>query len=277
MRTLIRSLPVLTLSSWLVACGDSAAPPTSTPLGPVDAPSVTPKVMPFAVGLIVVPAAAQMPLGTQINWAAFKVLSDSSRVPVSAAWRTADEGVVSVNAGEGRAIAVGKGQTMVTAKFGGLSATAVVTVPEATNPGTSNALVVDGFSFIEFHYPSAPGRFIYAPQMSAHAASGRTVQILTTTFTIPGLGDAPMFGCGANLAATPKDLFGEVYGSWLLEIDGAGRATGATGSVIVTFVDDTGATGTMNLSGDIVQGSLPTTYTGGTNGGACFHGYGSSG
>jgi len=92
------------------------------------------------------------------------------------------------------------------------------------------------------------------------------------------LGNPPSFSCGGALSAAPRDLFGEVYGDWLLEIAGSGeRATGEPATATITFVDDGGTMATRVVSGPIVQGSLPTTYSGGGNGGACFHGYGSTG
>ena len=70
---------------------------------------------------------------------------------------------------------------------------------------------------------------------------------------------------------TPVDLFGEVYGDPLLEIGGAQRATGDSATVTITFVGD-GTTAIRVVSGPIVQRSPQTSYTGGADGGACFHG-----
>jgi hypothetical protein len=101
--------------------------------------------------------------------------------------------------------------------------------------------------------------------------------VLTLSVLIPGLGGASPFSCGANIGETPRELNGEVYGDWTFEIDGAGRASAGEASLALTFVDDLGTMSTIELRGPIESGSLPTTYSGGANGGACFHGYGSTG
>jgi hypothetical protein len=186
--------------------------------------------------------------------------------------------VLSIHATNGYAVAVGAGYAAVVARVDGLVAVAAVTVLGPASVGPSDALVVDSFSMIEFQYSSAPGRWFYAPQMRAHAGQGHTASVLVMKFSIPGLGNSPPFGCGAVLSATPRDLFGEVYGDWLLSIDQTGhRATGELATATITFLDDAGVSSTRVVTGPIVPGSLPATYTGGSNGGACFHGYGSSG
>jgi hypothetical protein len=215
-------------------------------------------------------------LGAQFSFAAYKVLSDSSRLPVSAFWVSNDEQVLTVNALNGHALAVGAGHAMVTASVDGLIAVATMAVAATTNLGPSDAIVVDSFSMIEYQYPSTPSAWSYAPQMRAHAVPGHTASVLTMKFAIPGLGNIPAFGCDASLNATPRDLFGEVYGDWLLEIGGTQRATGDSATVTITFADN-GMTAIRVVSGPIIQGSTPTSYSGGQNGGACFHGYGSTG
>jgi hypothetical protein len=81
---------------------------------------------------------------------------------------------------------------------------------------------------------------------------------------------------GAIAAGTSRDLNGEVYGSWTFTFDwAASRATGEDATAVVTYIDDTGAMGTTTATGPVIHGTDPTTYTGGENGGACFHAYGS--
>jgi hypothetical protein len=41
----------------------------------------------------------------------------------------------------------------------------------------------------------------------------------------------------------------------------------------VTFVDDSRNVGVVTVPGLIVPGTFPQTYTGGENGGPCYHGY----
>jgi len=258
-----------------LACSDgTAAPKTSA----TSSQPVASKPIPTVIRLTIVPDVATIPLSSGIVFAAYKVLSDSSRLPVTPFWNGNNDQVLAVNAANGYVVAVGPGQAIVTARVDGLIAAATVTVPAPTSLGTSDVMLVDSFSMIEFQYASAPGHWFYAPQVRVHATPGHTASVLVLKFSIPGLGNPPPFGCGANLSVMPRDLFGEVYGDWLLEIDDRDRrATGEPATATITFVDDAGTVATRVVSGPIVQGSLPTTYTGGENGGACFHVYGSTG
>jgi hypothetical protein len=267
LRNLAWAVPVV----FALACGDAtAAPKTST----TSIPPVVSKPTPTAVRLVVAPDTTIVALGAQFSFAAYKVLSDSSRLPVSAFWSSNDEQVITVNPFNGSAAAVGPGHAMITARTSDFVAVATIAVAAPTNPGASDALVVDSFSMLG--YPSGLTTWSYAPQMRAHAMPGHAASILVLKFSIPGLGNIPAFGCGASLSVTPRDLFGEVYGDWLLEIGGAQRATGDSATATITFVDN-GTTAIRVVSGPIVQGGAPTSYTGGQNGGACFHGYGSTG
>jgi hypothetical protein len=262
-----RHLATALLVLSALACGDgTAAPKTST----TSKPTLT------TVGLVIVPDTAIVALGAQFSFAAYKVLSDSSQFPVSAFWVSNDERVLTVNALNGHAVAVGPGHVMVTARLGDIIAVATMTVVTTTNVGVSDAIVVDSFSMVEFQYPSSPEAWSYAPLMRAHARPGHTASILVLAFSLPGFGNIPAFSCGARLSVTPVDLFGEVYGDWLLEIGHTQRATGDSATVTITF-EDNGTPTIRMVSGPIVQGSLPTTYTGGVYGGACYHGYGSTG
>jgi len=256
-----------------LACSDATAAPKVS----VISPPVVSKPAPTVVRLAIAPDSATMLLSSGFTFAAYKLMSDSSRLPVAAVWISNNDQVVAVNTTNGYAVAVGPGVAVITARVDGLSAAASVTVPTPSSVGSSDIVVIDAFSMIEFPFASGTG-WLYAPQVRAHAVAGHTATILMLKFSIPGLGNPPSFSCGGALSAAPRDLFGEVYGDWLLEIAGSGeRATGEPATATITFVDDGGTMATRVVSGPIVQGSLPTTYSGGGNGGACFHGYGSTG
>jgi len=253
-----------------LACSDGG-----TPLSPTPTPA---NQAPRAVRLIIVPDSVTLALSATVSFAAYKVMSDSSRVPVMPDWNSTNYEILALNPANAYAVAVGAGHAAVMARFENLIAVAPVTVLAASKVASADALIVDSFSMIEYKYDSASTRWSYSPQMRARAPAGHKVSVLAMKFAIPGLGGVPTFGCGANLTDAPRDLFGEVYGDWLLEIGGSEqRASGTSATVTVTFVDDAGATGTRVVSGPITQGTLPTTYSGGQNGGACFHGYGSTG
>ena len=134
----------------------------------------------------------------------------------------------------------------------------------------SAALTIHEFTMIEI---GGLGSGYYAPQVRLSAPPGRSITVLVVSFSIPGIGAIPPWSCdGVITGSTVQSLNGEVYGSWTLEIGGSGVATGDP-SVVVTFVDDNRNFGAVTVKGRIVQGSFPQTYTGGENGGPCFHGY----
>ena len=275
MQSGLRRSAVALMCGWALGCIDTTAAPSDGARPEPQSPS---NPAPTVVRLAITPDSASLLLSSGFQFTAYEVLSDSSRLPANVTWTSSNDQVLTINSATGYAVAVGAGYAGVVAKVDGLSAAAVVTIIGPTSVGTSDALVVDSFSMIEFQYPSAPGRWFYAPQMRARASQGRSASILVLKFSIPGLGSPPPFGCGAAMSVTPRDLFGEVYGDWLLSIDQTGqRATGTAATATISFLDDRGTEGTRIVTGPIVQGSLPTTYSGGANGGACFHGYGSTG
>ncbi|HEV8218325.1 MAG TPA: hypothetical protein VGP95_20890 [Gemmatimonadaceae bacterium] len=270
MRCDLRRSALVLLALSALACSDSGMPASPTPTLAKEAPR--------AIRLIIVPDSVTLALSATVSFAAYTVMSDSSRVPVVPQWNSTNFEILALNPANAYAVAVGPGHAAVMARFDNFTAVAPVTVLAALTSGSADALIIDSFSMIEYKYNSASTRWSYSPQMRARAPTGHKVSVLVMKFAIPGLGGVPTFGCGANLTDVPRDLFGEVYGDWLLEIDGsAQQVAGATATVTVTFVDESGATGTRVVSGPITQGTLPTTYSGGQNGGACFHGYGSTG
>jgi hypothetical protein len=216
-------------------------------------------------------------LGSIFTLRAFLVRSDGSRVEVpKPEWFTPNFSVLAINPATGIAAAVGVGTAVVTVRADGLTASAMLTVEAPTSTANSGALTVNAFSVVEFRYGSAPDQPFYAPQLLVTAATSTSVTILTLVFHIPGLDDPiPAIGCGGRiLAGATRQLNGEVYGDCTFSLFGQ-RATGEPATAVVTFIDDTGATGTITVRGPIESGGLPGTYTGGENGGPCFHGRGS--
>ncbi len=166
----------------------------------------------------------------------------------------------------GRVRGLSPGVASVSATVDGKSQTIVLTV--APLPAPSGAvLVVDAFSVIEFQYPSQPNHWYYAPLVRVRETNaGGTVAVIGYDFTIPGLGRVPScvtyrpVGRGETL-----DLFREVYGDYGYTIDNNGaRATGTVATAIITIQDGSGAPTSITVTGPIISGTLPTTYTGGT-------------
>ena len=224
---------------------------------------------PFLVTLDVTPkSGATVALGSQFTFSAVVIRSDSVRVaPTELGWTTLAPGILAVNSVTGIANAVGVGSATVVAHSDGLELVVVVTVLPPPSPDRSNALSISSFSMIQY----AP--MVYAPQVNVTAAPGTSVTVLDAYFTIPGLGSIPPLGCGGLIpAGASRELNGEVYGDWLYAIGSESPPTSNDASVTVSFIDDTGATGAITSNGKIVVGGFPSTYTGGQNGGPCFHG-----
>jgi hypothetical protein len=249
-------------------------PSTNAPSRPLGAAPTAPRI----VSLETFPASGSaVVLGSTFIFHAFVVRSDSSRAPVAAqTWTSSNEAVLTVNPITGLAAAVGVGTALVGVQAGGFSGTIAVTIiPPTPNASGSTALTVNSFSVIELEYASLPGHWFYAPQVEV-TATGTSVTVLTLQFNVPGIGENLVIGCGGAIpTGASRDLNGEVYGDWLFTFDREGAlATGPDATATVTFIDSTGTTGTITTHGLIARGTLPTTYSGGKNGGPCFHGYG---
>lgn len=273
----------------LAACAgsDFVAPPQEPPPqepSPQEPPPSTGTVTPSVVAVSLVPADTTVMLGSAFALRALKHFSDGHSEAMLPPWSTqsgsplfssSSNMVLAVNTVTGAANAVGPGTVQVSVRVdGGLSASGYVTVLPAPGGDTSSALRIVDFRMVEFTYVSLPSQFFYAPQVSV-MTTGLNVTVLTIVLDVPGIGRPPTIGCGGLIApGAARDLNGEVYGDYTFTVDSPGKAaTGAPATVILTFIDAEGNAGTVSASGPIVRGNLPTTYTGGGNGGACFHGY----
>ena len=260
-----------------VACSDGATAPKETFETP-------PKPLPTLVGYALVPDGAAFRLGEQFLVQLVKQMSDGSRIPVLTSlfadpnaprlqFISFNPSIITLNPITGNAVAVGPGSARIEARLNNeVMASTVLTVAQP-NGVTSNALVIHEFWMIEYQYPSGPPDYYYAPQFSMSATPGRSVTILTLQLTIPGFYGSITFSCGGNIDSTPTLLNGEVYGDWTFAVSSSTPATNVQPKAVVTFADDTGATGTATITGTVVQGTFPDTYSGGRNGGPCFHGY----
>lgn len=266
-----RHILILSIAALALACGGDATAPRPGRNGP-ESPPLEPTVTPpHAVGLIILPARPAMALGTNFVPYALKVMSDSSRVPVTATWESSNREILYVHPYTGYAVAVGPGSVTLRATAEGFVGLASITVTNATAYG-SDVLVVDSFSVFEHQYSSGSDWW-YAPQIRAHALPGRTAVVLTMEFNLPGWGHV-LFPCGGKLAEAPRELNGDVYGDPAFEMGMGPRVTGEEATAVITFVDDAGAVFTRTVRGPIVRGSGPN-YDG--DPGACFHGYGATG
>jgi hypothetical protein len=271
MRTYLRAAaaPALVLAG--ISCGGDLQTTPST--SPATSTSATPSV----VSLVVSPDTIQLKIGDGVTLGASYVMSNGARVPATVQWRSGNDEIVSLNPANGYLAGVGPGQTVISAVSGSLIAFASVTVAGPSTVGSSDALIIESFSMIAFQYQSQPNQWYYAPEIRARAAPGHSAIVGTLKFSVPGLDDPiPAFACDATLSGTARELNGEVYGDWMMSVFGQGhQATGGDATATITFVDDAGVLATRVIHGPVVQGGLPSTYTGGQNGGACFHGYGS--
>ena len=261
-----RSLSVA-IAALILACDTATTSPNGT-----YRPTPVPPGAVTAIALVVSPFEAVIPLGRSRAHVATKVMSDGSRIAVRANWTSLAPDIVSIDA-NGTATGVGVGRVAIQAIADGLSNFSTVTVTRPTNTGSSDALIVEDFSMIELQNPQALGSWAYAPQIRGRAAPGRAVTLLSVSFTIPGLGQIPDWNCYAALPTQSSEFNGEVYGDWALTIGGSSRALGSDATASIIFLDDTGVVAKTTVRGRIVAGNLPSTYTGGNLGGACYGGY----
>ena len=225
--------------------------------------------LPRIVSLEVTPGTGTaVDLGSTFAFSAVAVRSDSLRIPVQeTSFTSLAPGVLAVNGVTGIANAVAPGNAAVVVRGSGLSAIVVVTVLQPSSSGNSAALTVNSFSIIQY----APS--VYAPQVNVSASAKTSVTVLDLQFWVSGLPNIPAIGCGGKiLAGATSDLNGEVYGDWTFAFGGSSPAASDDAVVVVTFIDGTGATGSVSAHGKIVGGGFPTSYSGGQNGGPCFHG-----
>lgn len=281
-RVVRTTLVVTTLIATTLSCSGS----TESPNAPASSGNVThatpPAPPPAQSGsLVIAPNPMVVTQGDTVHVGATLVRSDGTSIPMITAWASSDSQIVAVDSKAGQLFAGRVGQATITASVDSpsMAAEASVVVLARPNPRPDDALIVQQFYMTEYQYPSQPGHWYYAPQLRVVAAPGRTADIGLLALSVPGLPDPiPPFACNAHITTAARDLNGEVYGDWTMSVDSPGsRATGADGTAKVTYTDDAGVTRTITITGPIVSGSLPTTYSGGSNGGACFHGYGSGG
>jgi hypothetical protein len=255
-----------------IACADPSGPDASK------VESLPPE-QPLMVGVALEISASQIRIGEVVILRAQKVMSNGSRIQIPNGpsftgdrppeFLSTRSSVVAVNPVTGNAVGVSAGSTEVRVTYGGFTARGVISVREPVVFG-STALTINDFTLQEI---DGPGSGYYAPQVRVSAPPGRALTVLVVSFSIPGIGAFPPWSCGgAIVGSEPQELNGEVYGSWTLEMSGTGVVTGDP-TVTVTFLDDTGIAGVASLQGRIVQGSFPLTFTGGENGGPCYHGY----
>ena len=238
----------------------------------VDTVSPDLPIQPTAVALEVSPGIVTLSLGQSVLLTAVKRMSDGSRVAINPSWVSKPPDIVSVHQ-NGSAVAVGIGEATITATIDGLSASSSISVPRPVVAGVSDALVVENFLMIEIR--ASDTYWFYAPQFQVRAAPGRTLRLLQIDFMLTALGAVPPWSCGANIYERSVELNGEVYGDWALSIWGPPGVRVGSGNIEarITFVDDKSVRATLVVSGKVVAGSMPSTYTGGNLGGACFEGY----
>jgi len=163
------------------------------------------------------------------------------------------------------AIGLRGGSAIITATAGGVVGTVVVNVrPELS--GDSPVLSVVDFRVLEIQYPTHPGWYFYAPQLRLAETSGLgPIDVLRMGIVIPGL-PSPIPSVCASIRLEPgseRDIFVESYGDFQITFDAPGhRATGANATATLQYATAAGRQ-SLTLSGPIVPGDLPTTYTGG--------------
>lgn len=138
-----------------------------------------------------------------------------------------------------------------------------VTIQQPGNPASGIAVL--SFTMIEFQYSGYPNRWFYAPQVEVIETSGTASATVTkVSFTLPGFGPVPSaFTHKCIAAGERRQLFAEVYGDFEFSIDNSsvGRALPGNTSAEIVFLDASGRQGVVSVSGPIVPGHLPSTYS----------------
>jgi hypothetical protein len=182
------------------------------------------------------------------------------------AWSTSDSAVVSLRVLSGGGVEVTARSagtaTIAAALEGGPSGSVELTVLPPLVGGSE--LIVLDFHVIEYQYPGDP-RWEYAPMLQVQVVNGGYgVDVLRLDVAIPGLDPAPGF-CGSIRLTDlqPHQLNYEVYGDWMISEDESGhRATaGQSATAVISYVTDDGAQ-SLTVTGPVVAGALPTTYSG---------------
>ncbi len=234
----------------------------------VDSPRIT---------LYAFPGDRTLVIGASLKIAAWVVGQDGRALPTQpdVAWNSSLAAIATVrpvpyggNNGHNAAVtAVAGGVTTITATAGGATATLEVTVFLPPPPGPSGLAVVT-FTMLEFQYPENPGLWVYAPQLRVTESAGGTVDVLGLAVTVPGFGTPPPF-CG-SIRLGPfesRDLNVELYGDYQISVDAgtSGRrvTAGELATAVIRYRKADGEVVDLTVTGPIVAGTLPTTYTGG--------------
>ncbi len=147
----------------------------------------------------------------------------------------------------------------------GVSDTLQITFVE---PDTQPRVIVRSFSVTEFEFAPGSGYWGYAPQLVvAEAPGGGGLQVVGfEILTVPGL-QSPFPRAFAYGVSVPEGqdtpLFVEVFGEYefySFAADGH-RATGTEATVKLTFRDISGHIYASTITGPIITGTPPTTYT----------------
>lgn len=251
-----RVTSAIAAAATLAACGDS-------PAGILPAAQ-----QPVAISKVSVSGnGSVMLIGTAREVIATATDAGGVRRPVKTlTWKSSDEDVASVVAsrdGTASVFATGEGVTTITATADGISGSATISVNP--NPNAVGNVLIESFSVVEVQYPSAPGRWYYAPLVTMKApATSNGGEVLSIAVTIPDLGS---WECRAARKVAPGsaiELFREVYGDFELTIhhsDGH-RIPPAVASVEV-LVRENGSTARLNASAGVKAGDFPASYTGG--------------
>ena len=256
------TLPLFAMMIGLFGCSD-AIQPTAQPPEAAAAPAssgISLQITATSTALVVGEATVLVAIATD---AAGRQLNDpvvwSSSSPATAQ-------VTSPGYAVARVTGLSAGVATVSATVRGKSQAMVISVSNLSAPSGA-VLLVESFSVVEFQYPTVPDHWYYAPLLRMRETGlGDAAAVIGYEFDIPGIGQSPpcatyrRVGRGATL-----DLFREVYGDYGYSLYKPGaRATGTVATALITVRDGSSPPTTLTVTGPIISGSLPTTYTGGT-------------
>ena len=256
-------LVVTVLALWLApasGCSDLAAPESNQ-----QSRSGQSVATPANAGLGFL--AREIPVGTSVLlWGPLVSLDTHFMIPGAITWSSnypevAGIGWSDANGAEVRGLNPGTAQITAAAP-GGVAHVAVTVLAETANP---SPIVVDDFYVIEFGGDA--GGWGYAPQFVLRDTTGRGGSaVIGVWFELPGPnGRTPRCAMLRPVGAQPMELFHEAYGDFELWLSGASgdRATAGRNVVAHLTLRVPGPYAKeLVLSGRMVPGDLPTTYSG---------------
>jgi hypothetical protein len=232
----------------------SCADPSGTQ-GPDDAGSPTAPTIAISPQKALIGIGEELPISASID-----ALPDLK--PGETEWTTSDSTIVALSTGAAPlAIGLREGDAVLTARFGGMSAS----IPVAVRADAAQ-IVIEDFHVLEDSYSSNPQIWEYMPKLRLRASTTRpAASIVGWELVIPGVSGT--WGCRSNVSLSPDlafELFGEAYGDYSYQLPSLGEraALDARASIRVRLLTSQGTTVFVRAWGPVVPKTSEPAYEG---------------